>query len=106
MGTVIGQHAGIRGQQTLKARAFHTGNAHILSLPEITVMHQQRIGTGSDRRLYQVHAGSDAGNQQSCPGPSFDLQTVWTIVVKLFHGQQCTRIINQFLQGYHIFISC
>jgi serine protease DegS len=103
---MVCQQTNLLPEQAAQAALLHAGDTGILPLPEIPVVHQQRIGAGLDGRLDQRHAGRHTADQPPHFLAPLDLQAVGTIVAETVNTEQSVRVFNKILQNYHGVISC
>ena len=62
--------------------ALEPGHFGRLATPEIAMVHQNRIGICSDRRLNQRLASRDTADNTPHLRPPFYLQPIWAIILK------------------------
>ena len=79
---VIGQQVDVVGQQPGQALLHPACHSPILTAPEKAVVHQDGIGTGSDRCINQGQTGGHAGNQATYLCLALHLQTIGSVVSK------------------------
>lgn len=88
-------------QQTRQPAPFHSSHTGILALPEIAMMHQQRIGPGRDRGINQRLTGSDTAHQFAYFTATLDLQPIRAIVLEVVDIQQLIGVTGQFVEINH-----
>src|SRR5690606_8924633 len=77
---VICEQVEVIVQQHFQSTLLLSDHATVLAAPEVSVVNQHGVGTGSNRRFQQCQTGGNAGDEQTDVPPSFDLQAVWAIV--------------------------
>ncbi|MCY1181413.1 hypothetical protein D9M73_219140 [compost metagenome] len=94
-GQVERQQAYIVIQQGLQATLANAGDARVLALPEITMVHQHQIGLGLDGGIQQCLAGGNTTDNTADLRPAFDLQAIWAIILDLRAAQVTLGFLDQ-----------
>ncbi|MNT10397.1 hypothetical protein D3C72_1452270 [compost metagenome] len=96
---MVGQQAQVIVEQGLQATLLHAGNARVLTLPEIAVVHQHQVGIGFNRRIQQRLAGSDAADDASNLRPPFYLQAIRAVILDFCAAKVAFGFLDQGAQG-------
>ncbi|CDI92969.1 hypothetical protein BN889_04942 [Pseudomonas aeruginosa PA38182] len=96
---VVSEQTDIVVQQGLQAPLLHADHAGVLTLPEVTVMHQHHVGVGLHGGIQQRLAGSDPADDPPHLRPAFDLQAVRAVVLDARGIQITVGLFDQGAQG-------
>ena len=92
---VIRQQIDIGLDQLADATPLEAGDRRRLTLPEVPVMDEDRVGARRDRRIDERIACGDARDEGLDVGPSFHLQAVWAIIANLRHIEKIVEIARE-----------
>jgi len=90
-GQVVCDQVDVVLQQTLQTLLHPTRDGAVLAAPKQTVVHQDRVGLGVDRRIDQSATRRHARDQVRNVRAPFDLQTVGAIVFEFFGLQHAVQ---------------
>ena len=96
---VIGQQVDVGPQQTGQTAAADANDTRILALPEVAMMHQQRVGPFGHGRVDHVLGCSNGADDAGNHGLAFHLQPVWGIILDDGRTQQIIQMTQQFPRG-------
>ena len=82
---MIGKQIDVVREQCRQSRAARAGHARLFTAPEITVMHQDRVGRVVARRNQQIERRRDACHNRTNLRAPFHLQPVWAIIAETAH---------------------
>ena len=68
--------------QQCDAPLAHADDARLFATPEVTLMHDDRVSTGFDRRAEELDRRGHAGRDALDARPPFHLQPVWAIIAE------------------------
>ncbi len=86
-------------QQGLQAAPLHPGDARILALPEVAVVHQHHVGLGLHRGIQQRLAGGHAADDAADLRPPLDLQAIGAVVSDAGGIEKAVGFLHQGVQG-------
>ncbi|MNP15060.1 hypothetical protein D3C76_1074000 [compost metagenome] len=93
------QQADVVVQQGLQPALPDTGDARVLTLPEVAMVHQHQVGLGLDCRIQQRLAGGNAADDAADLRPAFDLQAIGAIILDLRAAQVTLGFLDQGVQS-------
>ncbi|MNI67762.1 hypothetical protein D3C73_1234110 [compost metagenome] len=96
---VIGQQADVVLEQGFQPTLLHAGDAGVLTLPEIAVVHQHQVSLCFDGGVQQRLAGSDATDDAHDLRATFDLQAVGAIIGDPGAAQVTVGFFDEGAQG-------
>lgn len=107
---VVGEEVHVVRQQNFQALVLGRHHARVFAAPEVTVMHEDRIGARSHRRFEQGQARGHAGDECPDPRAALHLQAIWAIIAEAGNIERLREVarqlvpIDEFLIHFHIIL--
>ena len=101
---VVGQQVDIVGNQPGDPLSKPTREPTVLTSPEQPMVHQDRIGTLSNRRLNQLQTGGNTSDQSLNDVTPLHLQAIRPIILEALHAQKAAQILFNFALLGHMCI--
>jgi serine protease DegQ len=98
---VVGKQIDIGQHQTPHARGQPARQAAVVATPKETVVHQQRVGTGSDGRVDKSQTGRDTRDDVLHRPRALHLQTIRPIIFESLRLQQGLQALFNFFTFSH-----
>ena len=99
---MVGDEIHVGGKNLGDPSAPHARNAGVISLPEPSVMHKDRVGAKKPRLLDELKARGNAGDNMADVPLPLDLKSVWSVVPVVFRMQQIVKGCKQYISVHMV----